>query len=250
MADLGQSLKNIWMKGMEAIGNTASNIANNTRFKVDEMNMLNRRREILSDFGAKAYALWQKGEKDIFPEELQEQLRELSALDEKLNDLRAERYASGLVQEETEQLEEPEEPEEPEESEEPEEPEEPAEADEPEEPEKAGEAEEAAETDAECEAEKPEEENTEETAEPEGPETIPVLQMPEPEEAQPKSSSLSSAIDELFEKAPSVEEMAEKVNSSLDRMGENLKKFSDEMDQHLDDLTSRLTKGPEDGPKE
>ena len=54
MAEFGNNLKNIWMKGMEAIGNTASSIASNTRFKVDEMNMVNRRAEILKDFGAKA----------------------------------------------------------------------------------------------------------------------------------------------------------------------------------------------------
>lgn len=91
MADLSKNLKNIWMKSMQAIGNTASNIASNTKFKVDEMNLLNRKREILNDFGAKAYALWQKGV--VFPPELQDQLCELSQLDEKLNDMRAEKFS-------------------------------------------------------------------------------------------------------------------------------------------------------------
>ncbi len=91
MADIGTNLKNIWMKGMEAIGNTASSIASNTRFKVDEMNLVNRRSEILKDFGLKAYTLWQKGAH--FPEELEDQLRELGKLDEQLNDLRTERFA-------------------------------------------------------------------------------------------------------------------------------------------------------------
>ena len=59
MADLNKNLKSLWMKGMQAIGNTASSIASNTKYKLDEMNLLNRRREILADFGAKAYALWQ-----------------------------------------------------------------------------------------------------------------------------------------------------------------------------------------------
>ena len=67
MAEFGSNLKNIWMRGMEAIGNTASNIASNTRFKVDEMNLVNRRGEILKDFGAKAYALWQKGARQPCP---------------------------------------------------------------------------------------------------------------------------------------------------------------------------------------
>ena len=37
MADFGSAVKNIWMKGMEAIGNTASSIASNTKYKVEEM---------------------------------------------------------------------------------------------------------------------------------------------------------------------------------------------------------------------
>ncbi len=89
MAEIGKNLKNLWLKGMQAIGTTASNIASNTKYKVDEMNLINRRREILNDFGAKAYSLWQKGES--FPDELERELCELKELDEKLNDLRAER---------------------------------------------------------------------------------------------------------------------------------------------------------------
>ena len=92
MIDIGKNIKDIWMKGMEAVGRRASDIASNTKYKVDEMNMVSRRAEIMKDFGMRAYALWQKGEK--FPEELAAQLKELSELDEKLNDMRAERYAS------------------------------------------------------------------------------------------------------------------------------------------------------------
>ncbi len=91
MADIGKSFKNAWLRGMEAISNTASSIANNTKYKVDEMNIVNRRREILSDFGARAYELWQKGE--TFPEPLQELLTELSTLDEQLNAIRTEKLA-------------------------------------------------------------------------------------------------------------------------------------------------------------
>ena len=71
MADFGSNMKKIWLKGMEAIGNTASNIASNTRSKVDEMNLVTRRSEILKEFGNQAYSLWQKGER--FPEELEKQ---------------------------------------------------------------------------------------------------------------------------------------------------------------------------------
>lgn len=91
MAEIKKSLKGIWLKSMEAISNTASNIASNTKYKVDEMNIVNRRREILSDFGAQSYELWQKGEK--FPAQLDELLKELSELDEALNAIRTEKLA-------------------------------------------------------------------------------------------------------------------------------------------------------------
>lgn len=91
VADFSDKMKKAWLKSMEAIGNTAGNIADNTRYKVNEMNLLNRRREILSDFGSRAYALWQKGE--TFPEELARQLEELSQVDTQLNALRTERLA-------------------------------------------------------------------------------------------------------------------------------------------------------------
>lgn len=98
MAEIRKSLKGIWLKSMEAISNTASNIASNTKYKVDEMNIVNRRREILSDFGAQAYELWQKGEK--FPETLDALLKELSELDEALNAIRIEKLAGVKTEEE------------------------------------------------------------------------------------------------------------------------------------------------------
>lgn len=91
MSDIMKGFKNAWMKGMEVIGDTASNIANNTKYKVQEMNLINRRNEILSDFGAQAYTLWQQGEQ--FPPVLQKQLEELNRVDGQLSDLRAERLA-------------------------------------------------------------------------------------------------------------------------------------------------------------
>ena len=99
MAEIKKSLKGIWLKSMEAISNTASNIASNTKYKVDEMNIVNRRREILSDFGAQAYELWQKGEH--FPECLEALLRELSELDEALNAIRTEKLAGVKTDEDT-----------------------------------------------------------------------------------------------------------------------------------------------------
>ena len=84
--------KVLWIKGMKAVGNTAANIANNTRYKVDEVTIQNRRREVLNDLAHKTYALWLKGE--TFPEDMTKMLSELKQLDEQLNDMRAEKYAS------------------------------------------------------------------------------------------------------------------------------------------------------------
>ena len=95
MAEYPKGFKGIWMKGMEAIGDTATKIASNTKYKVNEMNMVNRRREILSDFGEKAYALWQKGEQ--FPAELDALLGELSQLDAALGEIRAEKAAKAAA---------------------------------------------------------------------------------------------------------------------------------------------------------
>ena len=93
MADLGRNLKNILVKSMEAIGNTASNIASNTKYKVDEMNLLNRKREILNDFGAIAYAIWEKEDNPLFPDELKKDLEELCRIDNQLVDMRAEHFS-------------------------------------------------------------------------------------------------------------------------------------------------------------
>ena len=84
--------KSLWIKGMKAVGNTAASIANNTRYKVDEVTIQNRRREVLNDLAHKTYALWLKGES--FPESMTRMLDELKRLDEQMNDMRAEKYAS------------------------------------------------------------------------------------------------------------------------------------------------------------
>ena len=73
--DIRDKAKNLWIKGMKAIGNTAASIANNTRYKVDEVTIQNRRREVLGDLANKAYALWLKGE--TFPEPMTRMLQEL-----------------------------------------------------------------------------------------------------------------------------------------------------------------------------
>ena len=105
--DLREKAKTLWIKGMKAIGNTAASIANNTRYKVDEVTIQNRRREVLGDLANKTYALWLKGE--IFPDAMAKMLEELKQLDEQLNDMRAEKYAASLIGKDTASVDNPEE---------------------------------------------------------------------------------------------------------------------------------------------
>ena len=84
-------VKITFLKGMEALGTSASNLASNAKLKVIEINLQNRRREILTDFSLQAFELWQKGVQ--LPDTLSEMLKELSDIEERLTVLRAQKYA-------------------------------------------------------------------------------------------------------------------------------------------------------------
>lgn len=91
MAALGNNVKMAFLKGLEALGKGASNMATNAHQKLNEINLETRRRELLSEIPVRALDLWQQGEP--MPQSLGEMLSELSALDEQLTVLRAQRYA-------------------------------------------------------------------------------------------------------------------------------------------------------------
>jgi len=231
MADLGATLKGMWLKSMEAIGNAASNIASNTKSKVDEMNLVNRRAEILNDFGSKAYALWQKGES--FPEELDQQLQELQKLDERLNDLRAERLAGVKPPEEI-----------PEDKQETagEDAAEPAadnrnEADTSEENDDADSVPEDDQNEA---AAVQDHETADDSEEDELQEEVPVIRVERPEETEQNVPDVKESIQSLFDKVPTAQEAADKVNDAIDSLGEGLKQFGDQMDQTINELTDRI----------
>lgn len=219
MIDIGKNIKDIWMKGMEAVGRRASDIASNTKYKVDEMNMVSRRAEIMKDFGMRAYALWQKGEK--FPEELAAQLKELSELDEKLNDMRAERYAS-IKQEPN--------------------------PDNNNDDNASQEKQDSEENESVPEGE-PEESNDHQLdAMNEAGDEMPIIQVKGVEktiandEETESNPNLCDAINDLFQKIPSADETAEKVNGALDSLEEGLKKFSDGLDEKIDQITDQINK--------
>lgn len=91
MASFVNGVKTAVLRGMEAVGKGASNMATNAQQKLTEINLETRRREIISEFPMRAFDLWQKGEQ--LPEPLTALLQEISELDERLNVMRAQRYA-------------------------------------------------------------------------------------------------------------------------------------------------------------
>lgn len=91
MKSFSSKVKITLLKGMEALGTTASNLASNAKLKVNEINLETRRREILTDFSLQAFELWQKGVQ--LPQSLSDMLTELSDIDNRLSVLRAQKYA-------------------------------------------------------------------------------------------------------------------------------------------------------------
>ena len=57
MSEIGENLKTIVMKGIEVIGNKASNIASNAKQKVGEFNLANEQKELFCVIGSKALEL-------------------------------------------------------------------------------------------------------------------------------------------------------------------------------------------------
>ena len=79
MADIGKTVKEIWEQSMKAVNKAATNIATSTKQKVDEMNIVTRRKELQNQLGLRLYELWQAGE-DV-PETLKATLEEMRDLE-------------------------------------------------------------------------------------------------------------------------------------------------------------------------
>ena len=203
MNDFGLNIRELVSKGMEAISNTATNIAESTRQKVNELNSDARKQELYAEVGKQVYIAGLEGAE--FPDSITDSLRELLRLD------RQDKPDSETVSPEQCSAEEPAEPEE---TAEPEEPAEPEAYSEPEEPVSAP--------------------GTDDSAE------IPVIDVPETEKPEKIDEPLSNAINSLFEQMPPVDQLADKVNASLDEMGEQLKKFSDHFGKQLNDMADEL----------
>lgn len=212
MSEIGENLKNIVMKGIEVIGNKAGSFASNAKQKVDEFNLMNAQKDLFCAIGSKVFEMSKNG--TAFPDELQEELLEASAIASELEKIRAEK--------ETEEK-----------------------ADETKKEESSTDAEtpDASAEDCPAEAEYVAENNTD----------VPVLEVDEPKENEDDEYAdcpLSSAISDLFEKMPPVDKMMDKVNSSLDELGDNLRKFSGEFDKQLSEFADQMMGNEGKDPKD
>lgn len=76
-----------------------------------------------------------------------------------------------------------------------------------------------------------------------------VIEEDEEEDKAEENCPLSSAINDLFEKMPPVDKMVDKVNSSLDELGDNLRRFSSDFDKQLNEFSDQMM-GKEDSGKD
>ena len=86
MANLGNNVKTAFLKGLEALGKTASSLSDAAQQKLSEMNLDTRRRELLAEIPKCVMQLWKDGVE--MPEPLTALLNELTELEEKLAALR------------------------------------------------------------------------------------------------------------------------------------------------------------------
>lgn len=86
MADFKETLKGIWDEGVKFVNSAAKRVAGATRYKLDELDNVSRRREAISELGEKVYELYQAGV--AMPEEVLPLLDEMRALDENLDKMR------------------------------------------------------------------------------------------------------------------------------------------------------------------
>lgn len=90
------------------------------------------------------------------------------------------------------------------------------------------------------ETEEPEDSAAPEESDGAGQTEVPVIEIPAEEKAAPKETSVSDAIDNLFGETPQVEEMAGRINSSLDEMGKQLVQFSSDIGKKISEIADEM----------
>ena len=87
MADFAATLKEMLNRSVKAVNKAANGVASATRYKMNEMDGVSRRREAVSELGEKVYGLFQAGIE--LPEEIVPLVNEIRALDDSLDTLRS-----------------------------------------------------------------------------------------------------------------------------------------------------------------
>ncbi len=219
MSEFGQNLKEYVKKKIEVISGSAGNLASSTKRKISEYNFTNEKEEIFTNIGNKVYSMWKKG--TVFPDDLSEDLEKAAQIDVELErihwpaDTEPETFAAAQQENGKKDEDFP--------------------SGNPIPEKRLSETDAAGFNDSEDQK-------------------IHVLQaekknniiMNEPESL--KDSPLSLAIDDLFERMPPVDKMADRVNSSLDVLDENLKKITGDFNRELDRLTNTMMGNEERDP--
>lgn len=91
MSDWATKMQDLMQCSARLIGKTAKAAAQSTKYKLNEMSAMSKRRELISDLGEKVYTLAQQGAG--LPEELKDMIAQINALDTNLDALRADHAA-------------------------------------------------------------------------------------------------------------------------------------------------------------
>ena len=92
MANLSNNVKTVFLKGLEALGKTASSLSDAASQKLTEMNLDTRRREVLAQIPKCVMQLWKDGTE--LPEPLTALLYELTEVENKLSAMRPKQEAA------------------------------------------------------------------------------------------------------------------------------------------------------------
>ena len=84
-------MKIAFLNVMQAFGSAASQWASHAKLRVQEINLESKRHEILTESSLQAFELWHNGVE--LPPVLADMFAEISAIDDKLSVLRAQKYA-------------------------------------------------------------------------------------------------------------------------------------------------------------
>lgn len=91
MSDFSKNLKEVLSRSAKFVGRTTNTLVSATKFKTNELSTMSKRRDLISELGAKVYELSLNG--FALPEEASELVKQIAVLDNELVVLRADHAA-------------------------------------------------------------------------------------------------------------------------------------------------------------